>query len=220
MEPDPRSPWTPAYSLAAYVLVLALVVFVRLMSGLAPVIPDTWPVRAFGLGGAQLIALAVVWRFSRERRVRFADAAGLWSFRPLALLEAAAVAGVTLAVAIALGATGSDPVLSYGPGAAGFMTGLAFVVLLAPFAEECLMRGSVLAGLLVRLSPLLAVLLSAALFAVLHMDVRRLLPTLAVGLGAGLLYVRHRSAWPAVASHALHNLVLLVLAYVAPGWPR
>jgi membrane protease YdiL (CAAX protease family) len=70
--------------------------------------------------------------------------------------------------------------------------------------EETLIRGTLLPSLRARMPALLAVAISAAVFALIH-DVYRMPFTYAVGLALGALRLRTGSLWPSVVAHATLN---------------
>jgi hypothetical protein len=83
--------------------------------------------------------------------------------------------------------------------------------LLAPLCEEVAFRGHLLSALRLRHRPGTAVALSAAFFAVLHLDPVRLPALLLLGLLYGWLAWRAGSIWPAVLAHAVNNSAAVVL---------
>lgn len=87
---------------------------------------------------------------------------------------------------------------------------LAASVIIAPFCEEIFFRGFVLPGLLHDLSPLWAVIISAALFAVAHADPGSFVPLFAIGLCLGFLRWRTGSTWAGISLHMLNNLLASV----------
>jgi membrane protease YdiL (CAAX protease family) len=90
--------------------------------------------------------------------------------------------------------------------------GVLVVCVLAPLAEETIFRGFVY-GYLRRWAPVpLAIPISGAIFAALHMELLLLLPLFAVGCILALAFQGSRSLWPGALVHALFNLPnLLVL---------
>ncbi len=84
-------------------------------------------------------------------------------------------------------------------------------VIVAPLTEEFICRYMVLGGLLRTIRPKAAILLSAALFSALHMNIWQLPPTFLVGLLIGWVYYRTRSLGLCMGMHALHNGVLIML---------
>ena len=84
-------------------------------------------------------------------------------------------------------------------------------VLVAPVTEELLFRGIILRGLLGRFRPWTAVMLSAMLFALMHMNPWQLIPPFALGVMFGWFYLRTGSVWPGVVGHALNNFLFLIV---------
>src|SRR5439155_21500343 len=81
--------------------------------------------------------------------------------------------------------------------------------------EEIAIRGLILTGLQRRFRARNAILLSAFLFALYHLNVFLFLPAFGLGIVLGLLTVRSRSLAPAVFFHFLHNAVLLACVHLA-----
>lgn len=90
------------------------------------------------------------------------------------------------------------------------------VAVLPALCEELVFRGILLASLRGRLGAPVAVLLSAAAFALIHLHPLVLLPILILGVLLALLTALSRSVVPAVAVHFLNNLVV-VAALTSPG---
>jgi membrane protease YdiL (CAAX protease family) len=70
-----------------------------------------------------------------------------------------------------------------------------------------------------RFRPRNAILASAFLFGLYHLNVFLFLPTFGLGVVLGLLTVRSRSLGPAVLFHFLHNALLLAWARWSPPLP-
>lgn len=91
--------------------------------------------------------------------------------------------------------------------------GMPLLVLLAALlpglVEEALFRGPILRGLRRHLPATASVLLSALLFALLHLDRWRFLPQFALGVICGVVALRSGSCWPAALIHAGHNACVL-----------
>lgn len=95
------------------------------------------------------------------------------------------------------------------------LTALA-VGFLAGTCEEILYRGPLLTALARKASPVLAVGLSAALFAAAHLDAHGMLPRAAIGVALGCVALRSRSIFPAMLLHFAFDAVTLLLAAWAP----
>ena len=84
--------------------------------------------------------------------------------------------------------------------------------LLAPLAEELVMRGAVLRSLLSRLQrPWVAIAISALLFALIHLNPIQMPHAFLIGLLLGWLYWRTGSIVPGVAFHWMNNTAAYVL---------
>lgn len=79
------------------------------------------------------------------------------------------------------------------------------LVLVAPLTEELLFRGLILRGLLRRGSVTAAIVLSALLFGLVHLNPWQSTTTTMMGLLLGWWTVRTGSLLPALAAHALNN---------------
>ena len=93
------------------------------------------------------------------------------------------------------------------------------VIALAPgICEEILFRGF-LVRFYEKQGMWFAILISALLFAVFHLDPFRLLPTFVLGILLGYLTLRSGSIVNAMLSHTINNgLALLVVSYAGTRW--
>ncbi|MCF3650355.1 CPBP family intramembrane glutamic endopeptidase [Synoicihabitans lomoniglobus] len=80
---------------------------------------------------------------------------------------------------------------------------------MAPITEELVFRGLILAGLLRTVRPHRAILISAACFALMHLNFSQLMPTFCMGLVLGWVYYRTQSLLLCMIGHAVHNTVVL-----------
>jgi membrane protease YdiL (CAAX protease family) len=95
--------------------------------------------------------------------------------------------------------------------------GYVLIVLLAPLVEEVVFRGAILRSLLAtRLSTVAAVVLSALLFALFHMNPAQMPHAFLVGLLLGWMYSRTGSILPGVAYHWANNSIAYVVYNVYP----
>ena len=88
---------------------------------------------------------------------------------------------------------------------------LAVWVVALAVLEEWLFRGVILDSLRSQ-SLVLAVVGSAAVFALYHISFFQLLPTFLLGLGLALIVVYYGAVWPAVVAHALFNVIGVLMA--------
>jgi ABC-2 type transport system permease protein len=90
----------------------------------------------------------------------------------------------------------------------------ALAVVAAPLAEEFIFRGLVFGGLRRSLGLMPSMLMSAALFAIVHPPAS-MIPVFVLGLGAAWLYERTRSLLAPVLMHAVYNAVVLAWQVLA-----
>jgi ABC-2 type transport system permease protein len=88
---------------------------------------------------------------------------------------------------------------------------IVFAVIIAPLFEEYIFRGLLLTGLKRQLSPVFAILASAALFAVVHPPLS-IAPVFALGVGAAVLATRSKRLLPGVVLHFSYNATIVFLA--------
>ena len=94
-----------------------------------------------------------------------------------------------------------------------------FVVgLLAPLAEEMVFRGAILRSLLRwKSNPWVGIVISAILFAVIHMNPAQMPHAFLVGLLLGWMYWRTDSIVPGVVYHWVNNTVAYILYNIYPN---
>lgn len=132
--------------------------------------------------------------------------AGGMLFGLFSLVLLALVAGL-------LGATSSAPseqetVTTFGP----VWSQILITVVMAPLIEEILFRGIILQRLLETMShPWWAIVVSALIFAVVHLDPVRIVLLLPIGLFLGVMYRRFDSIVPGIALHAAWNLLVVLV---------
>jgi uncharacterized protein len=98
----------------------------------------------------------------------------------------------------------------------GLTSPWAFVlgtVVVAPVVEEIFFRGFVFAGLRQRYDWKVAAVISAALFAVIHLQPLAVLPIFFLGLIFAFLYQWSGSIWPAILMHVSTNTLAVAAAY-------
>ena len=101
----------------------------------------------------------------------------------------------------------ADPITGY-PGKtldAHFLIALTSEVALFPLVEELVFRGIVLRGLLQHHTPLIAILLSAALFGLMHIEWPLVCYSTLGGVLYGWIYWRTRALWPCILAHVFNN---------------
>ncbi|AWN44610.1 CPBP family intramembrane metalloprotease [Methylobacterium durans] len=174
---------------------------------------------------AILVLLTAIWRQGAGWRARLAlDRTGPNGMRARHLLlillfwPVLHITWVT-GTAEAFGATFAHGVkLSPTLSAAAVAAWLAYVVIVAPAAEELLIRGEIFAQARGFLPPAAAILVTALLFALAHVSawgLARPVSLLPLALMLGWLRWRTGRLWPCIALHGWSNLALI--AYVL--WP-
>jgi uncharacterized protein len=87
-----------------------------------------------------------------------------------------------------------------------------FTCIAGPVLEEMLFRGVILRSFLAQYSRAQAVLWSAFIFALAHLNVYQFVTAGGLGLVLGWLYDRSRSLWPAILLHATFNSLVTLSA--------
>lgn len=188
--------------------------------------------RVFVLGIFYLSQVAVVGMFARRRGVDPVSAVRLnapdlsWRAATWATGAVLVLLMLTRAIGWAYGlaarAAGWEPPVRwssdlttvFGPDVAGFALTVLMVVVLGPIVEEVVFRGIIQSAFESRWSPRGAIGASALLFAAYHFNLWLFVPTLVLGAAAGWLVTRTRTLWPAIALHALYNVVPVAIAFL------
>lgn len=91
------------------------------------------------------------------------------------------------------------------------------VAIFAPLLEEILCRGIILRGLLAHYPPSKAILWSAAMFAIMHMNPWQAVPAFLMGIMMGWIYYRTRSIWAVIFIHFINNSFSFIITAFFPG---
>lgn len=91
---------------------------------------------------------------------------------------------------------------------------LISVSIFAPLFEEWLCRGLVLRGLLQKTGPTAAIVVSAAFFAILHMNPWQALPAFLLGLLFGYVYYKTGSLKLTMLMHCVNNTMAVVFSKI------
>lgn len=89
--------------------------------------------------------------------------------------------------------------------------GVLAITLVGPVFEELLFRGAIMNALLKRFSPAWAILLSALLFSVFHLNPAQMPPAFLIGILFAWVYYSTGSLLPCIWMHVLNNAVSLYL---------
>ena len=206
--------------LAANLIPLALLLVLlpgRPMLGLA-----TLPGFLIAAVSTDLVLLALA--YLRAIRPGLVQVQGLSGTRSGAILRAGVLGGLGLfglsaLVQLALRSAGinQDQLESFlwvrALSPAAFLVMLFAGAIMAPLAEELFFRGFVFRSYARRYGPLVAAILSALLFAVLHVNVAAFLPIFVMGLFLAWLYHRTGSLVPGMIAHGFNNAVAFTVLY-------
>ncbi|MGA4237343.1 lysostaphin resistance A-like protein [Ralstonia nicotianae] len=98
-----------------------------------------------------------------------------------------------------------------------FLTGglgaIALICLIAPVVEEMLFRGVILRSFLRQYPAGVAIVHSAAVFGLAHLNVYQFMLAFLLGLLLGKLYERTRSLLPGMLVHGFYNTAIMILAW-------
>ena len=91
---------------------------------------------------------------------------------------------------------------------------LISVSIFAPFFEEWLCRGMILRGLLTKMSPAAAITISAAFFAVIHLNPWQAIPAFILGVLFGFVYYKTGSLKLTMLMHCVNNTMAALLSRI------
>ncbi|MGK0467382.1 lysostaphin resistance A-like protein [Clostridium sp.] len=101
----------------------------------------------------------------------------------------------------------------------GFSNDFIGTSIVAPIIEEVLVRGIILRGLLMKYSVKKSIIVSALLFAIIHMNPWQFLGAFLGGIILGWLYVKTRSIVPCILGHALNNSLEFIITLIGLNIP-
>ena len=81
------------------------------------------------------------------------------------------------------------------------------IIVITPFVEEIVFRGFILAGLTLALGNIKGMVISSALFTLVHWDFDVMPIIFVSGMLTAWLYMRTGSLWPPIALHAMNNAI-------------
>ena len=101
-----------------------------------------------------------------------------------------------------------------------YLSALFVAVVVAPLAEEIIFRGIILRGLLAHCTQNRAIVWSALLFGLIHLNPWQFPVAFVVGLVFAYWVIQTGSLWPAILGHALHNFLSVTFRHFdVPGFP-
>ncbi len=93
------------------------------------------------------------------------------------------------------------------------LPGFIAVAVLAPIIEELIFRGVVLQGFLKKYSPVKAIILSAVIFGIAHLNPWQFVAAFIIGTFIGWVYYNTRSIVPCILIHFLNNGISFYIGY-------
>ena len=94
--------------------------------------------------------------------------------------------------------------------------GILAIAVIGPVLEELLFRGAITKALLQQYSPTKAILLSALLFGVFHINPAQILPAFLIGILFAWTYYKTASLIPCILMHILNNSLSVFLSTKYP----
>ena len=94
--------------------------------------------------------------------------------------------------------------------------GILAIAIIGPVLEELLFRGAITKALLQQYSPTKAILLSALLFGVFHINPAQILPAFLIGILLAWTYYKTGSLIPCIFMHILNNSLSVYLSIKYP----
>lgn len=98
----------------------------------------------------------------------------------------------------------------------GFFWSFFTVAICAPILEEFICRGIICRGLLTRFSPATAIIVSALIFAIMHMNPWQAVPAFILGCFFGWIYYKTGCLWATIFLHFLNNGFSTIMTYIFP----
>ncbi|NLJ37089.1 MAG: CPBP family intramembrane metalloprotease [candidate division WS1 bacterium] len=237
-----RVPWHVPWRLMDIAEVLAVLLLALLAAGLAlgavaehlERITDSPTVRAIMVAVQYLLVMLIavrlmMWRI-RATRAQKLSVLGLRTTNRVGSLLLDGVAGYSIYLLVLLmqglmnqSLPVASPVMQLGmdllerQDPLSVVLYLALLGLAAPLVEELIFRGFVYAGLRRYLPPFTAVIISAGVFALMHLNPMALVQLVVMGIILAVLYERSRSLIPCIVCHAVNNIlafaVILLVSY-------
>jgi len=88
------------------------------------------------------------------------------------------------------------------------------VIIVAPIYEEIIFRGILLRGMAKKINPNIALVVSALLFAIVHMNIPQGINAFFLGLVVGFIYLRSGSIYLSIIAHLVNNLLALSVTFL------
>ncbi|MBU3159384.1 CPBP family intramembrane metalloprotease [Clostridium frigoris] len=83
------------------------------------------------------------------------------------------------------------------------------VIIVAPIYEEIIFRGILLKGMSKKINPFIAIVVSALLFAIVHMNIPQGINAFLLGIVLGFIYLSSKSIYLSIFAHFINNMLAL-----------
>ncbi len=180
------------------------------------------PVETLAAAASEALFVYVVWRLAVRRYAQGGWAAvGVRSPTTIVALMLAPVIliaslGFTALYELAAKSIGVESLVPehlssemFGEGILRVLT-IVVVGVLIPFVEEVFFRGFLFAGLAARFGVVTGLIVSSAVFAIAHADVKVMVPIFVAGLLFGWAYHKTKTLWVPISAHACQNLAAVM----------
>ncbi len=223
------SPWRAFAMVAwAFLMLIAEALILRALG------TGFWPgegphiARALGAIVFYIVMVSPIWLAARREKVPFGEAVGLRGLKVgSAVLLAALLVPVewyvgvvwfNLALRLHLQLPGRpSPIEFFGTSTLGIVLGFLVAGFVAPAAEEIVFRGVLFAQLRCAWGDAAAVIVSALLFAAIHLNAVAFVPLAFVGVVLALMFRRTGSLWGSIISHGIYNIATFAIALLLTG---
>lgn len=92
--------------------------------------------------------------------------------------------------------------------------GIIAITLVAPIVEELVFRGAILKYLLTRFSTWNAIVMSSAIFGIVHLNPTQTIAAFIIGMAIGWIYYRTRKLGTCIIMHVFNNSICLILMHL------
>lgn len=82
-------------------------------------------------------------------------------------------------------------------------------IVVAPIYEEIVFRGIILKGMAKKINPTIAIVVSAFLFSLVHMNIPKGINAFLLGIVVGVIYLRRGSIYLSIFAHLINNILAL-----------
>lgn len=93
----------------------------------------------------------------------------------------------------------------------GIVLGIIVLIVIAPVVEELIFRGFVLQTFLGRFKPIIANIISAGIFAIIHFEFQSIGIILFLAFVLNWIFMRSKSIWPCIGFHMLNNAIVFLV---------